>query len=295
MLIYADTSIWNQLFDDVVDPQALTTGLSQNDSQLVLGSNVLHEAARTFQMDTPGAMERGRKLFRYFSVYFRLGLPLLAEPNELIKREADHAKGTSPHIDLFARRGEYEALRKRVKRLSRSGFDAQYPQIIADRRQMVSGIRSGTKEKLLDYPEVKHQLAEIDEASLPDQLNLYMRTQWAQDIMQGALAFVYETERNEALRHQAERILANPEYRVSQAFFRSGIYFVWRSARRGSLRADVPDDAFHTVNASPCDVFLTTERDQANHATLFTLRMRALVYKGQKPLIKWMLSEPFCS
>jgi hypothetical protein len=70
---------------------------------------------------------------------------------------------------------------------------------------------------------------------------------------------------------------------------RSDLYLNWRCARRGSVRRDLPDDTYHAVNACYCEGFVTTERDQAEHADYTNPGVAALVYLGDQPLLTWLL------
>jgi hypothetical protein len=55
------------------------------------------------------------------------------------------------------------------------------------------------------------------------------------------------------------------------------------------LRSDIPDDIFHVVNAGYCDIFITTDRDQASYALHALPSAEVLVYEGTAPLSKWLL------
>jgi hypothetical protein len=46
---------------------------------------------------------------------------------------------------------------------------------------------------------------------------------------------------------------------------------------------------FHVVNASYCDIFITTDSDQASYAGHALYNAEVLVYDGTTPLLKWLL------
>jgi hypothetical protein len=93
------------------------------------------------------------------------------------------------------------------------------------------------------------------------------------------------------LSYTAKKLLASRRYRVSHALVRSDLYVNWRCANHGSLRSDVPDDIFHVVNASYCDLFITTDGDQASYVGQSLNRSKVLLYDKTEPLSKWLLGE----
>jgi len=86
----------------------------------------------------------------------------------------------------------------------------------------------------------------------------------------------------------AAKLLRDQKYRIAHALVRSGIYQNWRLANRRSLRSDQPDDAYHIVNASYADFFVTTEPDQADHFRLAVPALSVFVYDSDEPLISWL-------
>ena len=48
--VYADTSIWNRLYDQNTEPEALSLALAERDAGFALGFNVLYEIAKQFFM-----------------------------------------------------------------------------------------------------------------------------------------------------------------------------------------------------------------------------------------------------
>jgi hypothetical protein len=60
---------------------------------------------------------------------------------------------------------------------------------------------------------------------------------------------------------------------------RADLYLIWRCSKRGSLRADLPDDTFHVVNAAYSDIFITMEEDQARIARHAMEGIETLVFR----------------
>ena len=85
VLIYADTTVWNALCDQVVDAGKLTKDLATQRAQLVLGTNAVYEMAKTFMGSRPNARERGKELFSYLKQYVGLRIPLLRQADFLLR------------------------------------------------------------------------------------------------------------------------------------------------------------------------------------------------------------------
>lgn len=114
--VYFDTSIWNVLCDQAVDAQQLVADLSERGFQISLGTNAVYEMAKTFKMPTPDAIERGQKLFSYLKQYTDRSIPCIRETWDLVEREAAHAAGESPTVDVLWNPEEYSALLDEVEK-----------------------------------------------------------------------------------------------------------------------------------------------------------------------------------
>lgn len=290
MLVYADTSLWNCLCDYPVDPEALISGLSTSDAQLVLGSNVVYELAKTFLMNRADAKERGQRLFSYLDPYLSMNIPCFTEIREILKFEAAHVAGEIPRVDPFWDANVYAQLIREVRRLAAGEFDQLASSFIGRRKNDAAAIPLDFQSRLAARPELKERIARISEKELPVWLEQTMTGSRGREALQRQLANVYRRPPDRPLRVLAKKLLGNRRYRISRALTRSDLYLNWRCARRGSVRADLPDDAYHTVNASYCDIFLTTERDQAEHAVLFSPHIRSFVFDQRQNPIDWFFA-----
>jgi len=105
--IYADTSIWNRLCKQNVEPAALTSVLRAQNAVLVLGENVLTELARAFESQKPVVRSHASQLFSYMQGYLQMGI-LVSKPNwALLIEEALHITGDAPTPSPFV--DEYDA------------------------------------------------------------------------------------------------------------------------------------------------------------------------------------------
>src|SRR6266481_6592174 len=133
-LVYPDTTIWNALCDQDVDAKGLANELAARQSQLVLGTNVVYEMAKTFLGTRLSAAERGRQLFTYLSRYVQLKIPLLRQTDDLLREEVRHVTKQTQDVSLFYDRANYEKLILEVSKLAQGVFDSRAAHFIPERQ-----------------------------------------------------------------------------------------------------------------------------------------------------------------
>jgi len=287
-LLYLDTSIWNALCDQQVDAQTLLSNLADRNARLVLGPNVVYELAKTFGTNKPGMSERGRTLFAYLQRFVRAEIPIFNEPAVLLRQEAARAAGEIDRVEVFWNQSNYSSLVSAVDNLSRGEFDENAKLFIKNRKSAARQTRVDMSGHLESRPALTQALERVNEDSLRAWIDREAQGPRGRRVLQSQLAIVFERGPDRKLTLLAKRLLAPRRYKISHAIVRSALYLNWRSAHRGSIRSDVPDDAYHGVNACYCDLFVTTEPDQAFHAELVNSNVRAISYDGSAPLALWL-------
>lgn len=288
MLIYPDTSIWNQLCDQRVDARALWSTLAERDARLLFGVNVLYELAKTFRMPVAHAQERGRELFSYFMPYVQMEIPVLKGTRELLREEAMHAAGQSQAVDAFWNQDDHRVLAEEVSKLSQGQIDNRAEEFILFRKAAAQQTRIEMHNHIEAQPSLKRILRGVESNGVMAWLAREGKRSNARRLLKERLKREFGDSPPKELAWFAKRLLAAPRYRVSHALVRSDIYLNWRYAHRGSLRGDLPDDAYHVVNASYSDVFLTTEQDQADQLSHAVVGIRPVVYTGDESLLTWL-------
>jgi len=139
--IYADTSIWNRLCRQNVEPAALTSALRAENAELVLGESVLIELARAFESQKPAVRTHASQLFSYMQGYLQMGIPV-SKPNwALLIEEALHLTGDGPTPSPFV--DECPPLLKRVNQLATRGFDTDVQDFTQGRKRIAEKDRFG--------------------------------------------------------------------------------------------------------------------------------------------------------
>lgn len=71
---------------------------------------------------------------------------------------------------------------------------------------------------------------------------------------------------------------------------RSDLYLNWRYCQRGALGKDIPDDNYHGVNASYCDVFGTTDPGLAHYMSHVLTKTKVELYPKDTSVASWLLA-----
>lgn len=288
-LIYADTSIWNRLCDQEVNGEALLSSLEAQDARLVLGENVLSEMVKTFQKSDSCSANRGRELFSYVKSLLSYGVPLLKPTRAILIGEASHVSKQGPEVVPFA--SDCVQLFRQVDKLSDGGFDSRARRLVLELSGAAHNDRVAARAHLRASPKLTSMLRQVSSQKLPRWIARQATGPRGREVLAGHLHAEFPSNTLSELSYTAKKLLASRRYRVSHALVRSDLYVNWRCANRGSLRSDIPDDIYHVVNASYCDILVTTDQDQASYVGHALYNAEVLVYDGTAPLLKWLLES----
>jgi hypothetical protein len=281
--LYADTSIWNRLCDQNADPNTLCSVLALRDIGFAIGFNVLYEMAKSFFTGTEEATARGQKLLNYMKHYLSLRVPIVKENWALLVEEALDVTGTAPMESCFRNSGQYENVIQEIDKLLRREIAPEVAKFFAGRKSLVRTSRDALKDQLAARPGVKIAFGGASEDAIAHLLRTEMIV--GRTMLLGHLRREFPEVSPESLGVVARLLLQSPKYRASHTLTRSDLYLAWRCARRGSIRADLPDDTFHVVSASYCSIFVTTEADQADIALHAIEGIETRVFKNQDEII----------
>jgi hypothetical protein len=286
-LSYPDTSIWNCLYDQEVDPGLAVSVLETRGILLVLGHNVFYEVAKCFSTGEPDKVLRGQNLCRYLKSFMAQRIPIAMGNWALLIQEAFDVVGTP--INRLRRYAEnYLIAYQAIEKLSEGKFEDEAAKFILTRKAMTLQSRISIRDGLNAKPNAKAALLATDEAALPQFMDDHCAAASGWQALQKHLRSLFPHDTDLELALTARKLLLSARYRVARAITRIDIYLCWRCVHRGSIRSDVPDDAFHVTAAAYCQDFLTTERDQAEMATRALDGIRARVYTGDEPILHWL-------
>jgi hypothetical protein len=285
-LIYADTSVWNRLCDEHVDPATFAADLAARNSKLALGFNVFYEIGKIFNTGDVCKVARGRELLRYLATYLSLRTPIMKENGSLLIEEAEDAMDQQKMESYFFNDSQYRIAVSEIEKLNTAGsFDPPTAKFFAGRKDLAETSRLLIREHLRANPEAARMCERVTERHLLKFLNDKSTGIIGKRLLVKHLAKEFPKSDLTTLRQAAKQLLRRPTYRLSTAICRGDFYLSWRCVHRKSLRDDLPDDSFHVINAAYCDVFMTTETDQANIAKLVLVRIKPLVCARTQPIL----------
>jgi hypothetical protein len=291
--VYAETSIWNELCDQAVDPQRTASRFARQSEQLVLGMNVFFEMVKTFGMQEETAANRGSKLFSYLNMWMHDEFPILRQTPEILAEEAMHSLGGSRNRRVFVEGVERRLLTQEIDRLANGGFASPRDEFIRVRKATAKGARDEMRNDFRAKFEVKSRLRKISIDRLNDWLKEEARSETGVSLLSAHLRDVLPEVPSRKLWEIAGTLLASDEYRLSHALVRNGIYLNWRLAHRGSVPTSCFDDAYHVVNACYCNKFLTTDKDQVEQALHSLATVQVGYFEPGKPFDAWLTDNGY--
>jgi hypothetical protein len=294
-LVYAETSIWNELCSQAINPEKVASRLAKRGEKLVLGMNVFFEMVKTFGMQGAGAANRGSQLFSYLNMWIKDDFQIVRQTPEILVEEALSSLGGSRRIRLFLEGLEHKLIREEITKLASGEFGSPRDEFIRVRKATAKQAREEMENVFRALPEIKSRLKKIPKELLKDWLTEEVQSERGVEFLARQLDGVMPVQGKPfpKLREIAENLLASTEYRVSNALVRNGIYLNWRLAHRGSVETSSFDDAYHVVNASYCNKFLTTDSDQAEQASYSLVGSEIGYCEPGQPLDLWLADNGY--
>lgn len=285
-LIYLDTNLWNRLLDLNVDPSALLSRLERCDSSLALSGQSVYELAMTFQ----NSEERGIKIFRYLKAYVDAGIVGAYDNLDLLRAEVQALYAHADSVIAYYNPADYDALKVEVAKLADGIVDQRAQSFLSKRKELAKAGRQEPKTHLEQRPDMKARLLAVPENGLVAWLDEQVSGEVGTALLIGHLNNVYESASADAAKSTAQGLLQHPASRTAKALVRADLYLHWRCARRGSNPRDLPDDVYHVLNATYCDVYATADSGQKEYVALLLSRWtRPAIFDGSTSLADWLL------
>jgi len=284
--IYLDTMLWNRLCDDAVDAEKLMTALLKNNKQLVLGTEVIYEIAKTFRTNPA----RGQQLFTYLKTYTDRGILCTRDNPLILDCEAELVlSGESNECDPFFRSTKYRNMQEEVDKLSRGTFDERAQQGVESRMQLAASERAAMNGQYSIPSILKARLSIISSTALEQWLRKEVK-RVGRILLKERLRVRFPEWNGKQLTIVAKKLLASSRCPLSRAVVRADLYANWRTAQSGSMTRDLLPDLDHVVTASYFDVYATMEAAQAKYAPLLLKNTRIAIYDGKVPVAEWLES-----
>jgi len=294
-LLYLDTSIWNVLCEQAVDPRSFQAALRRRGALVVLGINAYVELAKSFFGKRPG---RALPLIVCVSRFLEAGTPVADSWERWLIGESRIVSGKSRGFSLLLGEREQSNIASWTKGLlSEEPPDALRLRLI-QRSEQTRKLREAATKAIGNQPDILDDLRQVSAEGLGAFLDQEGTRPRALELLARYLPQVFAAN-EESLPMAPERLaralLATTANRAAHAIVRVNIYGNWRATRSEevSFAKCVPEDSYHVANASYCDAFVTADTDSQGEAAARGLRsVRTLVYRDRTvPLEEWLLNE----
>jgi len=106
------------------------------------------------------------------------------------------------------------------------------------------------------------------------------------------LSHVFPAPPSRELRNLSSLLLYSRSAPFAHALVKATFYMNWRAANHSGLAPDVPDDMYHILNATYCDIYATGEAKQSYATHLLAPRTLFKPYPrdGSISVDDWMVS-----
>lgn len=285
--IYLETPLWNELYDQDVEPDRIRRALQRNGAGLIISTQLICELAATFtSRRVRNPLGRGMGLFSYLFKFVSVRTPCLKMNCHLLRDEAMTITGEIPGFNALLAASDYARMAEEVEKLSRGCVETPVLNFLSGRKNLATSSRSDAVEFTNQRPDLRRVCGTVT-------FEEFVRVSRPVDrlrTLRGHLAEEFPTTPPNILTEVAVAMIQNPSYRVAHTMVRADMYVTWKAARTGTLARDVQDDCYHLVNASYCDTYATKDKSQAQYAPSVVGPTEVRFYDGCAPVSEWLLA-----
>ena len=287
--IYLDAHLWDELLNQNVSIEQLSSDLINQGARLALSEHIVHELAKTFANKPAHA----QNLFMIVKEALASNAVVMNDMDQL-GIEVDAVRQGIP-IRSLLEGTKLAELSAEVTNLAQGiGPDTARLTRSAAWDTFSAQAREGHKAHFLQRTDVKNRLKTIEEQDLANWLDAEILPPSGPPLLAARLEALYG---NTLDRVTAEvlstALLRDSRFRVARALVRATLYSNWRSANRGSLPRDLVPDLYHALQANYCSVYATAEKAQSRYAEfVLTNATRIAIYDKAVPIGTWLTNIP---
>jgi hypothetical protein len=263
--IYLDTDLWNILFFENIDPADLMGRLDAKGACLVFSSHNLYEIAKSFHRAESQTRAKGKKLVGFLLKFFESTIQHPVESGELLKAEANTNKFVRGVFkdEVFVKASATNLFKDEANALLQVQLPADIDEFISQRKAKVANLRTNQKNHLADRPHLVARLKGIPPHGLSTFLASESLSSQGLRILDHHLRAVFPDLPPVNARELSNVLLNSGVAPFTHSLVRSTLYMNWRAANYGGLPPDIPDDMYHMLGATYCDVYATGEAKQS--------------------------------
>jgi hypothetical protein len=278
--IYLDTDMWNALFYQGVNPPDLMRSLQAKGSCLVFSSHNLYEIAKSFHGTRAQTKSRGVKLVEFLLNFFDGAVEHPVDHAELLRTEVNTNKLLRGAFkdEVFVKASGTDFFKSESKGLLGEPLRTDIDAFISNRKGKVEDLRNNQKNHFAKHPELADRLRSISRENLSAFLTTESRSSQGLKILEFHLRNVIPGLPPLVGRELANILVHSGVAPFTHSLVRATLYTNWRAANYGALAGDVPDDMYHMLGATYCDLYATGEAKQIYAKDLLASKTRFASY-----------------
>jgi hypothetical protein len=292
--MYLDTDLWNALFCQKVDPGDLMERLDARGACLAFSSHNLYEIAKSFHETKATTKAKGKELVAFLTAFFNDPVEHPVESSDLLKAEAfAHKFLRAPFAsEIFVKASATNLFKQESRALLKEPLRSDIADFISKRKMKTRNLRVNQMEHLGSRPALSARLKVIPREQLKSFLDAESTSSQALRILDFHLRHVLPGLPSGELRRLSNMLLHSGSAPFAHGLIRSALYMNWRAANHGGLAPDVPDDMYHILNATYCDIYATGEAKQSHAIDLLASRtlFRAYPWSESVAINDWLVS-----
>jgi hypothetical protein len=216
------------------------------------------------------------------------------ELGELLRVEANVSKFLrAPFTDeIFVKSHETNLFKTEAQALLQDPLRPDIDGFIASRKTKIQDLRTGQMARLAAKPALLARLKTIERKDLNKFLDRELHSAQALRILDFHLHHVFPRLPTAMLRELSLILLDSGIALFTHSLLRATFYMNWRAANYGGFASDVPDDMYHMLSATYCDIYATGEARQRYAIDLLASKTSFKAYPGRKTieLVEWLVT-----
>jgi hypothetical protein len=262
--IYLDTDLWNKLFYQNADPENLMDRLRARGANLVFSSHNLYEIAKSFHRTKVETKVKGKELVNFLLKFFAGTIQHPVESGELLKAEASANKfGRGVfESEVFVKASATNLFSDEAKALLQEELRPDIDEFISQRKEKLGNLRIKQMNHLANRPDLVARMKEIPSEGLTAYLLSESRSRRSLKVLDYHVRNVLPDLSPVMVRELSNVLLNSGAAPFTHSLVRATLYMNWRAANYGGLPTDIPDDMYHMLGATYCDVYATGEANQ---------------------------------
>jgi len=292
--IYLDTDLWNKLFYQKRNPGKLMQRLQEKSACLAFSSHNLYEIAKSLHETKDSTRAKGKELLKFLMTFFNGSIVHPVESGELLKAEANVNKFMRAPFpsEIFVSASETNLFRVESAALLEEPLRPDIADFISNRKMKVADLRTNQMARLANSPALLARMKAVAQIDLKPFLDVESKSLQALRILDFHLRNVFPDLPWAIVRELSNILLHSGIAPFTHSLIRATLYMNWRSANFGGLASDVPDDMYHVLNATYCDIYATGEASQGYATDLLASKTSFKVYPRDKAVTidDWLVS-----